>query len=99
MKYKLQSDELQLITIINSICTDGTANIGPSFMFPGSTKHKEWFEEPGAKYLYAAKFKLSYQSIIMLTWDSHLKELQPWKMGGQMMKSGLSGLRKYLFHR
>ena len=51
MKYKLQSDELQLVTIIDSICADNTANIGPGFVFPGSTKHKEWFEEPGIKYL------------------------------------------------
>jgi hypothetical protein len=52
MKYKLQSDELQLVTIIDSICADNTAEIGPCFVFPGSTKHKEWFEEPGIKYLY-----------------------------------------------
>ena len=49
--YKLQSDELQLVTVIDSVCADGTANIGPGFVFPGSTKHKEWFEEPGIKYL------------------------------------------------
>lgn len=51
MKYKLQSDELQLVTIIDSVCADGTADIGPGFVFPGSTKHKEWFEEPEIKYL------------------------------------------------
>ena len=51
MKYKLQSDELQLVTIIDLICADATANIGPGFVFPGSTKHKEWFEEPDIKYL------------------------------------------------
>ena len=33
VKYKLQSDELQLVTIIDLICTDATANIGPGF-FP-----------------------------------------------------------------
>ena len=51
MKYKLQSDKLQLVTIIDSICADATANISPGFVFPGSTKHKEWFEEPDIKYL------------------------------------------------
>ena len=51
MKYKLQSNELQLVTIIDSICADATANIGPGFVFPGLTKHKEWFEEPDIKYL------------------------------------------------
>jgi hypothetical protein len=35
MKYKLQSDELQLVTIIDIICADCTANIGPCFVFPG----------------------------------------------------------------
>ena len=50
MKYKLQSDELQLVTVIESICADGTAEIGPGFVFPGTTKHREWFEEPDVKY-------------------------------------------------
>ena len=31
MKYKLQSDNLQLVTIIEAICADGTAEIGPGF--------------------------------------------------------------------
>ena len=39
MQYKLQSDDLQLVTIINCICADGTADVGPGFVFPGSTKH------------------------------------------------------------
>ena len=50
MKYKLQSDNLQLVTVIDIICADGTADIGPGFVFPGTTKHREWFEESGMKY-------------------------------------------------
>ena len=50
LKYKLQSDELQLVTVIEIICADGTADIGPGFVFPGTTKHREWFEEPDVKY-------------------------------------------------
>jgi hypothetical protein len=50
MKYKLQSDELQLVTVIETICADGTAEIGPGFVFPGTTKHREWFEEKDVTY-------------------------------------------------
>ena len=44
-------NELQLVTIIDSICADGTAEIGPRFVFPGTTKHREWFEETEMKIL------------------------------------------------
>ncbi|KAF8805524.1 hypothetical protein BYT27DRAFT_7073734, partial [Phlegmacium glaucopus] len=50
MKYKLQSDDLQLVTVIETICADGTAEIGPGFVFPGTTKHREWFEERDVTY-------------------------------------------------
>ena len=56
MQYKLQSDKLQLVTIIDCICADGTADIGPSFVFPESMKHQEWFEEPGITYLWVFSF-------------------------------------------
>ena len=52
MKYKLQSDKLQLVMVIQAICADGTAEIRPGFVFPGTTKHHEWFEEPDVKYLW-----------------------------------------------
>ena len=51
MKYKLQSDNLQLVMIIEAICADGTAEIGPRFVFPGATKFSEWFEESEIKYM------------------------------------------------
>jgi len=47
MKYKIQVDDLQLVTIIDCVCADGTAEIGPGFVFPGVAKHEEWFKEPG----------------------------------------------------
>jgi hypothetical protein len=50
MQYKLQSDDLQLVTVIEVVCADGTADIGPGFVFPGTTKHREWFSEPDFKY-------------------------------------------------
>ena len=50
MQYKLQSDNLQLVTVIEVVCTDGTADIGPGFVFPGTMKHREWFSEPDFKY-------------------------------------------------
>ena len=51
MKYKLQRDDLQLVTIIEAICADGTAEIGPGFVFPGMTKHSKWFDETDMKYM------------------------------------------------
>ena len=50
MQYKLQSDNIQLVTVIEVVCADGTADIGPGFVFPGTTKHREWFSEPDIKY-------------------------------------------------
>ena len=50
IKYKLQSDDLQLVTVIETICADGTAKIGPGFVFPGTTKHRKWFEEQDITY-------------------------------------------------
>jgi len=50
MQYKIQSNNLQLITIIDCVCADGTAEIGPGFVFPGVTKHPEWFIEADFQY-------------------------------------------------
>lgn len=50
MQYKLQVDDLQLVTVIEVVCADRTADIGPGFVFPGTTKHREWFSEPDIKY-------------------------------------------------
>ena len=50
-KYKHQSANLELITIIESICADGTELI-PGFVFPGSSFCPEWFENhPDIVYL------------------------------------------------
>ena len=46
MQYKLQSDNLQLVTVIEVVCADGTANIGPRFVFPGTMKHRECSQSP-----------------------------------------------------
>jgi len=43
-KYKHRSANLQLITIIEAICADGTA-LKPGFVFPGSSFCPEWFEK------------------------------------------------------
>jgi hypothetical protein len=42
-KYKHRSANLELITIIEAICADGT-NLKPGFVFPGSSFCPEWFE-------------------------------------------------------
>ncbi len=51
MKYRIQSDDLQLVTVLDSVCTDGTSEIGPGFVFLGSTMHQQWFNKPGPKYM------------------------------------------------
>jgi hypothetical protein len=42
-KYKHHSANLELITIIEAICADGT-ELKPGFMFPGSSFSPEWFD-------------------------------------------------------
>ncbi|KIK59516.1 hypothetical protein GYMLUDRAFT_169520, partial [Collybiopsis luxurians FD-317 M1] len=42
--YRQHSDDLQLVTIIDSVCADGTAPITPAFVFPGTKMHKEWMQ-------------------------------------------------------
>ncbi|KAJ3765278.1 hypothetical protein FB446DRAFT_655506 [Lentinula raphanica] len=42
--YHQHSDDLQLITIIDCICADGTAPISLAFVFPGLKMFKEWTE-------------------------------------------------------
>ncbi|KAJ3717403.1 hypothetical protein C8R42DRAFT_587082, partial [Lentinula raphanica] len=42
--YRQHSDNLELITIIDSVCADGTAEIFPAFVFAGATKFSEWME-------------------------------------------------------
>lgn len=42
--YKLRSGNLQLTTIIECICADGT-ELPPGFVFPGKQFHEEWFSD------------------------------------------------------
>ena len=44
-RYKLKSGKLELVTILETVCGDGTAPIKPCFVFAGSTGCEEWFEE------------------------------------------------------
>ncbi|THU98481.1 DDE-domain-containing protein, partial [Dendrothele bispora CBS 962.96] len=43
MMYRLQSDDLELVTIIDCVCADGTSEILPCFVFSGVKKAEEWF--------------------------------------------------------
>lgn len=43
--YRQHSDDLQLVTIIDCVCADGTAPIKPAFVFPGVKLHEEWTKE------------------------------------------------------
>lgn len=42
--YKFCSANLQLTTIIECVCADGTA-LPPGFVFPGKQFHEEWFTD------------------------------------------------------
>ena len=44
MLYKQKGDSLELVTIIDCVCADGTAPIKPGFVFAGAKKFDEWFE-------------------------------------------------------
>jgi hypothetical protein len=45
-KYKQQSADLELITIVECVCADGT-DVPPGFVFAGKNFDEEWFEVPG----------------------------------------------------
>ncbi|KAJ3979037.1 hypothetical protein F5890DRAFT_1421915 [Lentinula detonsa] len=44
MMYKQKGESLELVTIIDCVCADGTAPIKPAFVFAGATKFDDWFE-------------------------------------------------------
>ena len=41
-QYQVRSDNLELITIIECVCADGS-NLQPGFIFPGVNPFREWF--------------------------------------------------------
>ncbi|KIK54418.1 hypothetical protein GYMLUDRAFT_177267 [Collybiopsis luxurians FD-317 M1] len=44
MMYCQKSDSLELVTVIDCVCADGTAEIPPCFIFKGVGKFPEWME-------------------------------------------------------
>lgn len=42
MMYRQKSDSLQLVTVVDCVCADGTAEIPPCFVFPGQGRFDEW---------------------------------------------------------
>ncbi|KAI0030090.1 hypothetical protein K488DRAFT_72468 [Vararia minispora EC-137] len=48
-KYRMSDDNLELVTVLETLCLDGTAPIKPAFLFSGKSKHcEEWYaEDPG----------------------------------------------------
>lgn len=40
--YRVHSDKLELVTIVDCVCEDGTALIKPCFVFSGKTMYDEW---------------------------------------------------------
>ncbi|THH16023.1 hypothetical protein EUX98_g9369 [Antrodiella citrinella] len=50
-RYKVNSNSLELVTILESVCTDGSAPIGPAIVLLGVKMHEEWFTDDDRKYL------------------------------------------------
>ncbi|THH14570.1 hypothetical protein EUX98_g9594 [Antrodiella citrinella] len=50
-RYKVNSDSLELVTILESVCADGSAPIGPAIVLPGVKMHEEWFTDDDREYL------------------------------------------------
>ena len=46
-RYKIKSDDLELTSILECICGDGTAPVKPAIAFSGVKMCKQWFEVPG----------------------------------------------------
>jgi hypothetical protein len=44
MMYRQKSDSLELVTVIDCVCADSTAEIPPCFVFKGVGKFPEWME-------------------------------------------------------
>jgi hypothetical protein len=42
-RYKLKSDDLELVTVLETICADGSAEVKPCFVFAGIRFCPEWF--------------------------------------------------------
>lgn len=42
-QYKLRSTNLELVTVIECVCADGSS-LKLGFMFPGKEHHLEWFD-------------------------------------------------------
>ncbi|EIW78068.1 hypothetical protein CONPUDRAFT_61509, partial [Coniophora puteana RWD-64-598 SS2] len=43
-KYRAQGSNLELVTVLETICADGTAPIKPCFVFQGPGHCPEWYE-------------------------------------------------------
>ncbi|KIY50022.1 hypothetical protein FISHEDRAFT_10248, partial [Fistulina hepatica ATCC 64428] len=45
LRYRLKSDDLELVTIMETVCADGTTPIPPLLMFQGVQFLTHWFDE------------------------------------------------------
>jgi hypothetical protein len=43
LRYQISSEDLKLVTILESLCYNSTANIPPCFVFQGVNMCPEWF--------------------------------------------------------
>jgi hypothetical protein len=42
-KHKITSDDLELVTILETVCADGSSSVKPCFAFAGVKMCEEWF--------------------------------------------------------
>ncbi|KAI0313993.1 hypothetical protein OF83DRAFT_1030323, partial [Amylostereum chailletii] len=45
LKYRLKSDDLELVTVLETVCADGTAPVKPCLVFSGVNRCESWYEE------------------------------------------------------
>lgn len=44
IRYKIKSDDLELVTILETVCADGTSTVKPCFVFSGVQHMEEWYD-------------------------------------------------------
>ncbi|GBE87152.1 hypothetical protein SCP_1003990 [Sparassis crispa] len=49
--YKLKSDDLELVTVLETVCADGSSTVKPGFVFAGVKMCEEWISEEDGIFL------------------------------------------------
>lgn len=77
-RYKIKSDDLELVTILETVCTNGTSTIKPCFIFFGVQHMEDWYEaEDGIVYAFLV-------SLFLVFLTKPFSGSLQWPMAGQM---------------